>query len=107
MYLNLLIQSAMAAFALFAFAALSPALAQSETQKVTATAAKPAAIEYRSELENYQRYSESTIKPWRQANDTVKDIGGWRAYAREMTQGTTQEPELSKSSQDSKHGGHK
>lgn len=47
------------------------------------SAEKPAALLYESSLQHYQRYSASTIQSWKDANDTVKDIGGWRAYAKE------------------------
>jgi hypothetical protein len=47
----------------------------------------PAPGEYRSALDGYQAYSEAGMVPWRAANDTVGQIGGWRAYAREATAG--------------------
>lgn len=40
---------------------------------------------YRSALAGYRSGAEATPVPWRQANDTVARIGGWRAYAREAT----------------------
>ena len=39
---------------------------------------------YRSVLEQYQPYAEQPVGSWRDANDTVGRIGGWRAYAREV-----------------------
>jgi hypothetical protein len=41
---------------------------------------------YQSSLSRYQRYAEQPVTSWRQANDTVNRIGGWRAYAREGQQ---------------------
>jgi len=39
---------------------------------------------YRSAFEGHRNYSdEPRSVPWRQANDEVGRIGGWRAYARE------------------------
>jgi len=38
---------------------------------------------YRSALDGYRRHSDAKPTPWRQANDTVERIGGWRTYARE------------------------
>jgi hypothetical protein len=38
---------------------------------------------YRSALARYQRLDEPKPLPWREANDTVARIGGWRVYARE------------------------
>lgn len=42
---------------------------------------------YRSALEGYQPYSEDKMVPWREANDTVGKVGGWRAYAKEAAEG--------------------
>jgi hypothetical protein len=51
----------------------------------TATLAQqPAArLEYRSAFEDYRPHGETDLKDWRSANDTVRDVGGWRTYARE------------------------
>lgn len=49
-----------------------------------------AAVEFRSALEGYQPYSENKMVPWKDANDTVGKIGGWRAYAREAAEGQGQ-----------------
>jgi hypothetical protein len=38
---------------------------------------------YQSAFESYHRYGDETPLPWRQANDTVGAIGGWKSYARE------------------------
>jgi hypothetical protein len=45
--------------------------------------AQVAPTQHRSSLQRYQRQAESPPIPWRQANDAVARIGGWRAYARE------------------------
>lgn len=45
--------------------------------------AQPASIASSSGLESYQPFAEGKVLPWRQANDAVGRIGGWRAYARE------------------------
>lgn len=75
-------------------AALSAFLAMSvSAQTATAPAAAPAPQtepkpgQYRSALEGYQPYSESKMVPWREANDTVGKIGGWRVYAKEAAEG--------------------
>lgn len=38
---------------------------------------------YKSAFEGYRGFSDEKPVPWREANDTVGHIGGWRAYARE------------------------
>ena len=58
-----------------------------------ATAAEPpapahgAGLEYRSAFERYNRFEDPPSRSWREANDTVGRIGGWRAYAREAHAG--------------------
>lgn len=46
---------------------------------------------YRSALEGYQRYTDEKTVNWKDANDAVARIGGWREYAKEASQ--TQAPE--------------
>ena len=40
---------------------------------------------YDSTLARYRRHTDAKPVPWKEANDTVTRIGGWRAYAREAT----------------------
>ena len=40
-------------------------------------------LRFISAFTGYQAYSEQAVVSWREANDTVGRIGGWRAYARE------------------------
>ncbi len=69
--------------------AFLPALLALNVSAQTSGAAAPAAPsqlppgQYRSALEGYQPYGENKPVPWRQANDTVGQVGGWRAYAKE------------------------
>lgn len=44
------------------------------------------ALNYESSFARYRRMSETQPIPWREANDAVARIGGWRAYAREAQQ---------------------
>lgn len=48
--------------------------------------AKVPPLIYESTLANYLRMAEVKPTPWREANDTVTRIGGWRVYAREAQQ---------------------
>lgn len=57
--------------------------AKPSTPMAVADAAPPA---YRSALEGYQRYSDEKIVNWKDANDAVARIGGWRTYAQEASQ---------------------
>lgn len=46
---------------------------------------------FRSAFEGFTHFDDVEISPWRETNDTVRAIGGWRAYAREV-QGTPTQP---------------
>ena len=81
---------------------LGSAFAQSEIKPEVSKAEKPIELVYQSSFQNYQRYSASDIQTWKQANDTVKDIGGWRAYAKEITQEQNTKPSTPTHS----HGAH-
>lgn len=43
------------------------------------------ALQYRSAIGAYQTYADQSIQPWREANDRVQRIGGWRTYAKEVS----------------------
>lgn len=54
----------------------------------TLTAPKVAAqssldLRYDSPLGTYRKWQEQPVQSWREANDTVGKIGGWRTYASE------------------------
>jgi hypothetical protein len=42
---------------------------------------------YRSAFDDYRRFEEQKVLPWRESNDLVGRIGGWQAYARESAGG--------------------
>ena len=76
--------------ALLVLGTLMPAQAQhkSEESQPAVTEPSPAAPrlsvpEYRSPLSAYKPYAESDSPGWKQLNDQVGEIGGWRVYARE------------------------
>jgi len=43
----------------------------------------PTALGYTSVFAHYKGYSDQAVQSWRDANERVGQIGGWRAYARE------------------------
>lgn len=51
-----------------------------------ATPAVPQPV-YRSVFEGYRAFTDEPVRPWRETNETVGRIGGWRAYAREAQSG--------------------
>lgn len=40
-------------------------------------------VVFQSMLTQYQRHSEQPVGSWKDANETVNRLGGWRVYARE------------------------
>ncbi len=51
-----------------------------------ATAAAMPQDGWRSAFEGYRPFNDAPVASWRQSNDTVGRVGGWRAYAREAAQ---------------------
>ena len=41
-------------------------------------------LRYETPFVNYRSYQEIPVASWREANDEVARIGGWKAYAREV-----------------------
>lgn len=76
---------------LSALAASLPLAAQ-PVASVPATAATSAsALAYQSAFDGYRPSVDVNVQDWRRSNDTVREVGGWRAYAREM-HGSAQAP---------------
>ncbi len=44
-------------------------------------------LQYSSAIGAYQAYTDQQVQSWREANDRVGQIGGWRAYAKEIKTG--------------------
>lgn len=53
-----------------------------------ATADVPA-VTYDSAFARYRPHADQALRPWKDANDNVGRIGGWRSYAREAAQQET------------------
>ncbi len=62
-----------------------PAAKTSRADPLDPNAGVPTLV-YRSSLAQYRRLGDDKPTSWRDANDTVTRIGGWRAYAREAQQ---------------------
>jgi hypothetical protein len=78
---SLVLLSALPALVL---AQAAPASATSSAAPAnSAAASRPALPEYRSAFEGYQPYTDEKMRSWKEANDSVGGIGGWRAYAKE------------------------
>lgn len=69
------------------FSTAMPAAAQNAAavprpDPADAAASVPPAV-HQSSFSRYQGFADPAIRDWRESNDTVGRIGGWRAYARE------------------------
>jgi hypothetical protein len=62
-------------------AAAQPAAAPKPTPR--AASASAPADGYRSAFEGYRGFQEQPVGSWREANEVVRQVGGWQAYARE------------------------
>lgn len=62
----------------------TPPSARPAADPIDATATVSPLV-YRSALTAYRRFADNEPVPWREANDRVGRIGGWRAYAREAS----------------------
>ncbi len=73
------------AFALAALLAF-PLQAGAAGQGEAADAPPAEALHFESVFDGYAPYAHQPVAPWRQSNDRVGEIGGWRTYAREAAQ---------------------
>ena len=81
------VQSALLAAVLFATltAQAQPAAKDARPDPLDARASVPA-LRYESSFSQYRKLRDEQPASWRDANDTVSRIGGWRVYAREAQQ---------------------
>ena len=63
------------------------ALRTPKPDPLNAQAVVPALV-HTSAFAAYRRYADAEPIAWKEANDTVTRIGGWRAYAREAVEST-------------------
>jgi len=71
------------AFAVPAQGAGSPTAAPATRADPLDAKASVPALSYRSSFARYRAFSDDKPLSWREANDAVARIGGWRVYARE------------------------
>ncbi|OUM00446.1 hypothetical protein [Variovorax sp. JS1663] len=62
-------------------------------------------LPYRSAFEGYRSYADEKAIPWKEANETVYQRGGWRAYAKEASEQGAGETATPKPGADP-HAGH-
>ena len=81
------------------------AAAQAPADQDTRGPSLPTQLQYTSAIGTYQAYEDQPVQSWREANDRVGQIGGWRTYAKEAQAAKPVEPASSPSSSDP-HAGH-
>jgi hypothetical protein len=72
------------------FCLVSAVSAQVVTEPRLPQSALDQGVQFKSSFSEYVPYSEQSIESWREANDRVGEIGGWRAYAKEAQQARSQ-----------------
>lgn len=83
-----------------------------QVKSAPASAMRGAQVTYRSAFDGYRRYADQPVESWNKANDTVRQIGGWQAYAREAqavegaSQSSKKEAQERPASPTSGHAGH-
>jgi hypothetical protein len=92
MYLNIFIKATAIARAVtsvvttttaLTFCSVSAVNAQVVTEPRLPQSTTEQSVQFKSSFSGYVPYSEQSIESWREANDRVGEIGGWRAYAKE------------------------
>jgi len=93
------------ALALLASAVAAQTPKPSQAPEIAPILTQP--LQYRSWLSHYEPYSDPAVQPWREANDRVQRIGGWRAYARERSEQAPVSGALGLEGHPAAHGGAK
>lgn len=75
--------AALTALAALGAAAQPAAPGSPASSPAAGTGTPPRTTPYRSAFDNYQSFADEKPVPWKEANETVRAVGGWRAYARE------------------------
>ena len=74
---------------------MRPLCAASAASAAPPAASASATLAYDSVFTRYKSYRDEKTGSWREANETVDRIGGWRAYAKEAQQPDTTAPATS------------
>ena len=81
--------------------------AQTPGDAEASRAALPTQLQYSSTMSDYQAYKDQPVQSWRQVNDRVGSIGGWRAYAKEIKSGEPASAKDSAPASDPHSGDHR
>lgn len=86
------------------------AFAQTPADAAASKTALPTQLQYSSAIGDYRAYMDQPVQSWQHANDRVGQIGGWRAYAKEIKTGvpaSAQDAAPANDPHTSHHGGGK
>jgi len=89
--------------ALFASAVAAQTPTATQTTEVNPILTRP--LQYRSLISTYEPYNDQAVRPWREANDRVQRIGGWRSYAKEVSDKTPASGDSGTDRHNAMHGG--
>lgn len=67
-------------------AALPVLIAWAAVAQPAPASSPPPSLSFRSAMEGYQPFADEKAIPWKEANDTVHQRGGWRGYAKEASE---------------------
>jgi hypothetical protein len=60
------------------------AIAQTATDDSAPRQTEPVRLLFESVVDSYRAFSDPPLQSWRETNERVREIGGWRAYAKEF-----------------------
>jgi len=98
--------SALPLWPLLSLALLAVATTAQAAPPNPADASLPSPLQYTSAISTYQAYADTQVQPWRESNDNVGRIGGWRTYAKEATATSKTAPEAPQAPMADPHAGH-
>lgn len=91
---------------LAALPALVALTAVAQTAPAEPSPTQPPTLPYRSAFEGYRSYAQEKAIPWKEANDTVHQRGGWRAYAKEAGEASSPREDAPPKASSDAHSGH-
>ena len=68
------------------FMLVLPVLAGQGAEPGAADGSRNSSLRFESVFDGYQSYRHQSVAPWEQSNERVREVGGWRAYAREAAE---------------------
>ncbi|MBU4523824.1 MAG: hypothetical protein KUA37_04085 [Desulfomicrobium sp.] len=70
----------------FLFMLTLPGHAGQGTEPDAADGSRNSSLRFESVFDGYQSYRHQSVAPWKESNERVREVGGWRSYAREAAE---------------------